>query len=132
MSYYERKNNDQSELAEVAVAVTRLLDYEIGGSNPGVNLIKLFWPKFTRTFLNKITNICFIAMKINSLQVRVSKFTPKTFYEIDPRPYRNLLYKFSNFFYSLPGLDLLVILFLSSHSSTEPRRFPDLTGVKNV
>ncbi len=51
---------------------------------PGVNIIKLFWNKFTHT-LCKLDNfinihiICFIAMK------RVSKLLPKKFYEIDPR-----------------------------------------------
>ncbi len=57
--------------------------------NSGVDLIKPFWRKFTHTlckldhFIN-ISIICCITMKVSSLQYRVSKFTPKKFYEIDP------------------------------------------------
>ncbi len=43
-------------------------------------------------FIN-ISNIHFIAMKCSSLQKRVSKFTPKMFYEIDSSGlcYKNIL-----------------------------------------
>jgi hypothetical protein len=56
---------------------------------PGVNLIKLFWRKFTHAFckldhFKNESNICCIAMKRFSLQQIVSKFTPKEFYEIGP------------------------------------------------
>ncbi len=56
---------------------------------PGVNLVNLFWHKFTRTFCKlvhfiTISNICCIVMKRYSLQKRVSKFMSKKFYEIDP------------------------------------------------
>ncbi len=56
---------------------------------PGADLIKRFWHKFTSTFckLNifkamQQTKISYI--KWSSLQKSVSKFTPKQFYEIDP------------------------------------------------
>jgi IS5 family transposase len=55
---------------------------------PGVDLIKLFWCKllllFSKLgyFINK--QFCYIAMKGCSLQKRVSKFTPKKCYEINP------------------------------------------------
>jgi hypothetical protein len=56
---------------------------------PGVDLIKLFWSNLLTLlykldhFIN-ISNIYCIFMKRSSLQNRVSKFTPKKFYEIDP------------------------------------------------
>ncbi len=56
---------------------------------PRVNLIKLFWLKFTHTFckldrfINRSNTSC-IALKRSSLQKRVSNFTPKKWYEIDP------------------------------------------------
>ncbi len=56
---------------------------------PGVVLIKLFWCKFTHTFLKAIAfrkaeKIMVTLTKWSSLQKSVSKFTPKKFYEIDP------------------------------------------------
>jgi hypothetical protein len=56
----------------------------------GVDLIKLFRRKFTHTFckldwfINAYNN-CPSAVKRSSLQTRVSKLTPKKFYEIDSR-----------------------------------------------
>ncbi len=49
----------------------------------GVNLLTLLCK--LDHFIN-ISNIYGIFMKRYSLQNRVSKFTPKMFYEIDPRP----------------------------------------------
>ncbi len=54
----------------------------------GVDLIKLFWRKFTHTFLqarpfDNLSNICCKTMKGLSLQKRVSKIMIKKFYEID-------------------------------------------------
>ncbi len=66
--------------------------HEIGPrlvSKSGVDLMKLFWDKFTRTFWKldlfiDIHNIYCIGMKKSSLEKIVSKFTPKKVYEIDP------------------------------------------------
>jgi hypothetical protein len=69
--------------------------------SPWVDLIKLFWRKFTYSFCKlyyfiKISYICCISMKRSSLQKWVSKFMPKEFYEIDP------LTKFTpKFFYDI-------------------------------
>ncbi len=57
---------------------------------PGVDLIKLLGVNLLTLlckldhFIN-ISNIYGIFMKRSSLQNRLSKFTPKKFYEIDPR-----------------------------------------------
>jgi hypothetical protein len=56
---------------------------------PGVDLVKLFYSKFTSTFCKldhfiNLSNIYDILMKSSSLQNRVIKFTAKKFYEIDP------------------------------------------------
>jgi len=56
---------------------------------PGVDLITLFCN--LDHFIN-IRNICWIAMKCPNLQKRVSKFTPKKFYEIDPSYYQGKSY----------------------------------------
>jgi hypothetical protein len=63
-------------------------------NQPGVDLIKQFSSKFSHTFCKldrfiNINNIYSIAMKWSSLQKRVSKFTPKMFYEIDTRDLHN-------------------------------------------
>jgi hypothetical protein len=57
---------------------------------PGVNLIKFFCVNLLTLFCKldhfiTIHNIYDIAMKRYSIQNRVRKFTPKKFYEIDPR-----------------------------------------------
>jgi hypothetical protein len=55
---------------------------------PGVNITKLFYEKLVTLFESWIfpyhRKIMVILMKWASLQKRVSKFTPKKFYEIDP------------------------------------------------
>jgi len=58
------------------------------GSCPWVDLIKLFGVNLLTLLckldhLINISNICSIGMKRSSLQNRVSKFTPKKFYEIE-------------------------------------------------
>jgi hypothetical protein len=55
----------------------------------GVDLTKLFCVQLLTLFCKldhfiNVRNICFIGMKRSSLQYRISKFTPKKFYEIDP------------------------------------------------
>jgi hypothetical protein len=49
----------------------------------------VFWHDFPILFYNldlfiNTSNICFVAKKISSFDQRMSKFTPKKFYEIDP------------------------------------------------
>jgi hypothetical protein len=53
-----------------------------------VNLIKLFWHKFTHIFCKldrfiNANNKWLSAVKRSGLQTKVSKFTPKNFCEID-------------------------------------------------
>ncbi len=54
---------------------------------PRVNIVKLFWHKFTHTFCKlghfiNASNACCIAMKRSSFVRIVSSFTPKKFYVI--------------------------------------------------
>ncbi len=62
------------ELSLVAVAGIIALDFANVNTALGVNLLALFCK--LDHFIN-ISNICCIAMKISSLQNRVSKFMPK-------------------------------------------------------
>jgi hypothetical protein len=60
----------------------------------GVNLIKLFWCKFTHFFRKlehfmAMQQILLMLIKWSSLQKRVSKFTPKLFFEIGPSIQKN-------------------------------------------
>jgi len=55
-----------------------------------VDLIKLFWCKFTYSSLkaasfHKTEKVMRVSIKWSNLQKSLSKFTPKKYYEIDPR-----------------------------------------------
>jgi hypothetical protein len=72
-----------------------LISFTIKLNKPGVDLIKLFWLNFTYSFWKldlfiEMQQIYLIFIKWYSLQKRVSKFTPKKFYEIDPRLFNSV------------------------------------------
>ncbi len=75
----------------------------VNRTKPWVDLIKLFWHKFTYSFLQArdifkaLQQIVLSFIKWSSLQKGVSKFRPKKFNEIDPRA------KFSSLDVSMHG-----------------------------
>ncbi len=84
----------------------------------GVDLIKLFWYKFTYSFCKlynfiKMCYICCISIKSFSLQKRVSKFMPKKFYEIDPWSQKKL--KFSTLILKFKNLKMNKLIKVSKN-----------------